>query len=57
MYQLYIVQEVTMIYVQNVPFIVSLSTAAVLGVPDNCQFAVLGKDRHCNIVTNVGQLV
>jgi len=31
-----------MIYVQNVPFIVSLSTTAVLGFPDGCQLAVLG---------------
>jgi len=31
-----------MIYLQNVPFIVSLSTAAVPGVPDGSKLAVLG---------------
>jgi hypothetical protein len=55
-----------MIHLQNVPFIVSLSIAAVPGVPDGCRLAVRQnccawerdrEDRHCNIVTNVGQLV
>lgn len=54
-----------MIYLQDVPFIVSLSTAAVTGCPGGCRLAVRQKccarerdkgDRPCNIVTNVLQL-
>lgn len=36
------VHEVAVIYLQNVPSVVSLSTAAVPGVPDGCKLAVLG---------------